>query len=83
MSKIFAKGTVRCTNASCPDFLRLRHLKDISGDEWLRRGICPSCHRKVRHKSKARTKVRYIETNQGETKRVEEIDSTPLCMVKR
>lgn len=77
MSKIFTNGSVRCTNDGCPDFYRTRTLPDIMRDEWLKRGLCPACHKHVRHKSRMRQKVRYIETNRGELKRVEELDSFP------
>lgn len=69
-------------NAECPDFLRIRVLRDIKGNGWLRQGLCPSCHIRVRHRSRMRQKVRYVKTNRGEEKRTDEMDSLPLVIAE-
>ena len=78
MSRIFTDGAARCMNASCQQYLRVWIPEEIKLNEWLKRGRCPGCHRKVRRKQHWRADTRNIETNTGEVKRRGEMDSLPL-----
>ena len=82
MSKIFTDGAVRCMNGGCPRYLCVWTREETKHDEWLKRGLCPSCHRKVRHGRHWRSDTKYIETSMGDVKRRDDLDSQPLEIVQ-
>mgnify|MGYP001572243905 CR=1 FL=1 len=69
MTSNFSEGFVRCHNSQCPSYLRWYSKAEVKHNGLLRRGRCPSCHFKVR-------------TRTRDTKYVSEADSQPLAMIE-